>query len=106
MGEVKLLPCPFCGDTEEVETRYQDKAWRVHCGSCGGCAYGWETEGQAIATWNARPKLREPSEAMIEAGIAALNSHDLILRDGYRDADAARVRAVWNAMILSLREEG
>ena len=52
-----LLPCPFCGDTEEVGTRYDQKAWRVHCGACGGCAYGWETEGQAIATWNTRDNL-------------------------------------------------
>lgn len=30
-----LLPCPFCGDADEVELDSDDASVWVHCGGCG-----------------------------------------------------------------------
>lgn len=66
---VSLLPCPFCGQVEyAMPERYQESGaipgWWVVCdgSGCGtrgcGAATGWNaSKEEAIAAWNARPRI-------------------------------------------------
>lgn len=72
-SEVELLPCPFCGDAEHLETdsasiEYLDvdesgdeeleqmptEAWFVTCGACGAQGPQGDTPEEAERAWNSR----------------------------------------------------
>lgn len=68
---IKLLPCPFCANTEYVPDLHQpDNAstWLIMCGYC--CAQGSEadTTSQAARNWNNRPLA--PATPHVELPIA------------------------------------
>lgn len=74
MGE-KLLPCPFCGVSEDMLTQayYADRANSypnyVKCEACGAEVIGASKEA-AIAAWNTRAPadLRSALEAIANTG--------------------------------------
>lgn len=55
-----LLPCPFCGDADQLPV-YDDykKLWVIDCGACPASVFG-SIVGTAIAAWNTRPQAAEP----------------------------------------------
>jgi len=56
--EIKLLPCPFCGDSEwlELGNIYNNPAYKftVSCKTCGAESCDKETAEEAAAAWNRR----------------------------------------------------
>ena len=88
--EVTLKACPFCGGEAEYIGLYDADGVRpnsylphVRCQSCGAAVYAKNTGGaprkQAIAAWNTRhspspPSVPRVSEAMVEAGAAAIRT--------------------------------
>ena len=53
MTEPKLKPCPFCGG-EAVMHEMATDDWCVWCLECLCGMYGFNTEQEAIETWNKR----------------------------------------------------
>lgn len=52
---VKLKPCPFCGDLLDVRMLREGDFWRVMCDSCGATSDGGNiSEAGARAYWNSR----------------------------------------------------
>ena len=53
----KLLPCPFCGDTEGIECRNGNLGWYVGCWNIH-CMFqpgeSFDSKSIAIKTWNTR----------------------------------------------------
>lgn len=62
MGEIKLLPCPFCGEVEEVELIKCNGSWSVICFRCDISSNYYEKPQQAIKKWNTR----KPMERILE----------------------------------------
>lgn len=53
-------PCPFCGNTEEIEVQYRGLGlYCVWCGKCGARGSQRNTERSAIRKWNACNKRKE-----------------------------------------------
>ena len=59
----KLMPCPFCGGTANVKTRYigygsiglgEHDEYRVACQECHASSDEYRHEAEAIAAWNRR----------------------------------------------------
>lgn len=61
MSEVKLKPCPFCGNRETTIIQDYNKPvlqWEIQCVRCG-CGVGYyKTQEDAIAAWNRREAAR------------------------------------------------
>ena len=64
MIDIKLKPCPFCGDTPSVDDpdfvypqNHEKTLWAAHCcrdgTGCGASVLGW-TRDDAINIWNTR----------------------------------------------------
>ena len=74
MSEIKLLPCPFCGNNDRRVgiRRMGKKGYKVVCGKCGASGSyvaikDWHdnkmiAQGQAIKLWNTR----KPMERIVE----------------------------------------
>ena len=75
MGEVKLLPCPFCGG-KKIDGMFIRDGWRVGCMECGGGvqAYHPEAHKRAAEKWNRREGSASPDmlKALKEAHRALL----------------------------------
>ena len=58
-GDVKLLPCPFCGGDGAIEkTTYGRPIMKwVKCRNCEAGATAYSTVSDAVSAWNARPSL-------------------------------------------------
>lgn len=66
MNNIKLLPCPFCGNNDRRVgiRRMGNKGYKVICGKCGASGSyvaikDWHdnkmiAQGQAIKLWNTR----------------------------------------------------
>ncbi len=56
-GPIKLLPCPFCGEHEQIREHIDGTtlhpAYFIKCGSCGATA-PWSDKGKEIDEWNTR----------------------------------------------------
>lgn len=53
MNDIKIKPCPFCGNSEEVRVT-QHGGYGVNC-VCGGMYYdNHDTSTEAIKAWNIR----------------------------------------------------
>ena len=53
----ELKPCPFCGDEASIIRTYtDDRQYQVFCG-CGGRVAYFDTEEEAIESWNKRVPL-------------------------------------------------
>lgn len=71
----ELLPCPFCGDTDQLPV-YDDerKIWVIDCGECPASVIG-SIEGTAVAAWNRRVNLpnkhSETNEQRLERELPA-----------------------------------
>ena len=78
MIEVKLEPCPFCGETREEngESTFglslgRTRVWWVSCLTCGGVdGPVAKTRKGAVVAWNTRAP--HPSHAAVEAMAQAL----------------------------------
>jgi len=63
-GKPELLPCPFCGETEILHTRGEDKVPRewltcINCECEGPYCYGGETPQER---WNLRSRSYDDSD--------------------------------------------
>jgi hypothetical protein len=66
-NEVKLLPCPFCGNPApigEIEDHFGNDHPCVRCSVCP-VELACDTEERAIAAWNTRPSA-SPDTALVE----------------------------------------
>jgi hypothetical protein len=97
--EVKLLPCPWCGDTTFLAIHGSPSTY-VMCTGCGGEG-PWNDDGndeQAIAAWNTRPTIvTDEVVEMVEWEISAWAfAHNI---DGAARNDLmARIRAAMPAI--------
>ena len=60
--DVALLPCPFCTDAAEIQTK--DDYVFVDCvnPACGACVGPWYSSAEAAKKWNTRRALASPRE--------------------------------------------
>lgn len=69
MSEIKLLPCPFCG--EEAKLSKSGSYAVVSClnSSCNGnaCCYKYDSPQEAIEHWNTRKPMERIIERLAEA---------------------------------------
>ena len=50
-----LLPCPFCGEENDVALEATRQGMvRVYCNNCGCSGYETDDRNQAVASWNQR----------------------------------------------------
>ena len=53
MAEIKLLPCPFCG--EEARRYYgHTDCYGITCKKCSAKIYGYANKASATRAWNTR----------------------------------------------------
>lgn len=68
-NEIKLLPCPFCGDVEDLSCHHMHDDPRynfiVKCDNCGAESTDWGTEADAVKAWNRRAP--DPDLAKLKA---------------------------------------
>jgi len=67
MSKVELMPCPFCGGTEQLsvvgfgieraDETPEDRSHAVVCDECGGSGAERTPRSAAIAAWNRRASL-------------------------------------------------
>ena len=50
-SEIKVKPCPFCGENHDLQTFKIDGLWSVQCGGCGGCGPACEEEEDCVLGW-------------------------------------------------------
>lgn len=76
MGDVTLLPCPFCGEARVSDpngafglTLHMTDVWWVACQTCGCQSQARKTIKQARAAWNRRAltPAQQAAEEMVEA---------------------------------------
>lgn len=74
MSEVKLLPCPFCGNEHPiVQFKSSVNLYQIHCPQCQSifkkdCTAGNDTKKESlIKAWNTR----KPIDDMVEQLLAA-----------------------------------
>lgn len=60
MNEIKLKPCPFCGEKENLEFNHScgDLVY-VRCGRCTAFGPSGEGEDGAADEWNRRAEIKE-----------------------------------------------
>ena len=93
MGEIKLRPCPFCGEkaTEEdvvkndIDVLMAD-GFNVICDCCGSM-YGPDRQG-AIDDWNRRPI----EDALLAACEELMRPHSLMTLEEAKDRARAAIR--------------
>ena len=75
LPQLKLSPCPFCGQSAPVVWLYRERQWRAngpkwvaHCKSCNVTKEG-NTQLQAVAAWNTRSAAVEPPSTSFECMI-------------------------------------
>ena len=70
VGDLTLLPCPFCGNTAVVYERYEHIAgsrWRVCCWGCGATidpGYA-QQRCDVAALWNHRSEQQAPRDGAV-----------------------------------------
>ena len=57
MDELKLLPCPFCGE-EKAQTDKGVNGYFVTCTNCKSNSGSYSEIGKAVKAWNTRIKPR------------------------------------------------
>lgn len=62
-GARELMPCPFCGSSNDLDMQYgtndrEGKPMNVYCGACGACGPWSYYETVAIKDWNRRAPTR------------------------------------------------
>lgn len=83
--QVELKPCPFCGGDNASQFFHADtgygESWHVECLSedCGAGTGFYDTEAEAIATWNHRHQARAEVVREIVAWLRmnAMSGHTL-----------------------------
>ena len=83
----RLLPCPFCGGSVEIE---HDTMWSIWCDKCDDNFQYCGTEKAIIAWWNARaidPRIKKVVEEIEE-----LNNYEP--EDKYDEASYAMVVSI------------
>ena len=88
MSEVKLLPCPFCGEEPNIE--YND----VQCWACGAEMPGVDSAEEAIDCWNTR------AQAPLQRWAPGSDAPQGLYR--YWD----NVNEVWSALFLRVFDTG
>ena len=72
MSKIKLKPCPFCGEKDDLKIGHDSWGYpnecysgRVRCGRCDSLTYAAgrntidEAEADAVKRWNTRAKEQE-----------------------------------------------
>lgn len=82
---VTLLPCPFCGETENLHREHMTgtiihPAYRICCHNCGA-SNAYTDRGDEVETWNRR----QPTEASVRDG----RQLGGCVVDAYRDVDGS-----------------
>lgn len=79
MSEIKLKPCPFCGDEEHITIQEKEVGgfdfFSVKCDKCGVRTYAFAYSYSAIESWNRRACDRKMREAL-ERIVSLTNSLD------------------------------
>lgn len=58
MAEIKLLPCPFCG--EEARRYYgHTDCYGITCKKCSAKIYGYANKASATRAWNTRTPIEK-----------------------------------------------
>src|SRR5512138_1676313 len=64
----EIKPCPFCG-SEAIPGWTWDFHQVVACRACSATGSWCEAESEAIAAWNAAPRLTPAEKAVIDAAV-------------------------------------
>lgn len=101
MGEIKLLPCPFCGEVEEVELIKCNGSWSVICFRCDISSNYYKKPQQAIKNWNTR----KPMERIVERLEEARQKYQRLIKEqGEKEDEAMNIH--FRGMINIVKEEG
>lgn len=66
----ELKACPFCGGKADLH-RFTRSRYSVDCSDCDAGMTGFASESEAVAAWNSRTQVAEPTGAMVQAACAA-----------------------------------
>jgi hypothetical protein len=112
MGDVKLLPCPFCGSRECVSLRTDE---RVSCQGCGtrGPRPTGVADWEGVTAWNTRPAsaltpAQQAAEEMAKAleRIASDFEMDFVLDGHVVDGPSTSHIEAWKAARNALAKAG
>ena len=94
--EIKLLPCPFCGEKAEI-IKHRSGGYAVECTECYGKTHRSVTEKLAIERWNTRKPIDRIVEQLQEKSTEAVNAADREISFDYRQMDYVEAEAFTEA---------
>ena len=93
MSELKLLPCPFCGEKPKMaiyDWGYSVKEYWCYCSSCGCETQKYHSKEDAIAQWNERKPMSNIVEKLEEEkGKVVIDGKEMYQEDYFIDIDKA-----------------
>lgn len=93
-----LKPCPCCdARDDQIETVMRAGFWKVKCWSCGLTGIGSSIKSVAVAAWNRRAPLPEPTGAEVGA-VEKIVERDLLSGNRKQPLDYV-IRAALRAFV-------
>lgn len=96
-NEIKLLPCPFCGEKAEI-INHRSGEYAVECTNCYGKTHRSVTEKLAIERWNTRKPIDRIVEQLQEKAREAQEAGDRQISIDYREMDYSTAQAFSEAV--------
>lgn len=78
MSEIKLLPCPFCGN-EMVYIVGTNVYW-VHCCECGVDSPIFDSKKEAVKWWNTRKPMERIVDELLNLKKCYLGDEDAVMK--------------------------
>jgi Lar family restriction alleviation protein len=82
MAEIKLKPCPFCGERAELHKNVLSETYSVECKRCAAKVIGCETSGKAFEMWNRRLTMEHKVLGDIEGISISVDGNKVIAKRG------------------------